>query len=86
MPFIPCTDMNSLHWTKPMHFVFCRPLEDRRKLLTQNVTEIPNHIQLSEMHLVKKRGDLSHLIARAITEGLEGLVLKDARVSLLRNI
>ncbi|XP_065178433.1 DNA ligase 3-like [Sycon ciliatum] len=56
-----------------------KTLQERRQLLSKNVTEIKNHIQLSEMHLVKKRGDLSHLIARAINEGLEGLVLKDTQ-------
>ena len=54
-----------------------RPLKTRRKILEENLDEIPNRIMLSESKFVTKTRQLSGLIANVIQEGLEGLVLKD---------
>ncbi|XP_072174612.1 DNA ligase 3-like, partial [Diadema setosum] len=56
-----------------------RPLKERRKILVENLKEIPNRIMLSESKFVTKPGQLSGLIADVIREGLEGLVLKDIK-------
>ncbi|XP_027053351.1 DNA ligase 3-like isoform X1 [Pocillopora damicornis] len=54
-----------------------KSMTERRKVLEQNVTVIPNKIMLSEMNFLKTEKELSKLMTRAIKEGLEGLVLKD---------
>ncbi|XP_036195290.1 DNA ligase 3 isoform X4 [Myotis myotis] len=56
-----------------------RPLCERRKFLHDNMVEIPNRIMFSEMKQVSKASDLVDMINRVIREGLEGLVLKDAK-------
>ncbi|OWK14031.1 hypothetical protein Celaphus_00000708 [Cervus elaphus hippelaphus] len=63
-----------------------RPLCERRKLLHDNMVEIPNRIMFSEMKQVtpfsvlpQKASDLVDMINRVIREGLEGLVLKDVK-------
>ncbi|CAI9162631.1 unnamed protein product [Rangifer tarandus platyrhynchus] len=56
-----------------------RPLCERRKLLHDNMVEIPNRIMFSEMKQVTKASDLVDMINRVIQEGLEGLVLKDVK-------
>ncbi|KAM7066982.1 DNA ligase 3 isoform 3-T3 [Molossus nigricans] len=56
-----------------------RPLCERRKFLHDNMVEIPNRIMFSEMKQVTKASDLVDMINRVIREGLEGLVLKDAK-------
>ncbi|KAI5931505.1 DNA ligase 3 [Manis javanica] len=56
-----------------------RPLCERRKLLHDNMVEIPNRIMFSEMKQVKRAADLAGMINRVIREGLEGLVLKDVK-------
>ncbi|PIK55364.1 putative DNA ligase 3-like [Apostichopus japonicus] len=54
-----------------------KPLKERRKVLEQNMTPIPNRIMFSEMEFIKEADDLSAMIRNVIKEGLEGLVLKD---------
>lgn len=56
-----------------------KPIKERRAILEKNVTEIPNHIMLSEMTLVNEAGQLNSLIHHVIQQGLEGLVLKDVK-------
>ncbi|KAM5215805.1 DNA ligase 3 isoform 1-T1 [Hipposideros larvatus] len=56
-----------------------RPLCERRKFLHDNMVEIPNRIMFSEMKRVSRASDLVDMINRVIREGLEGLVLKDAK-------
>eukprot|EP00057_Strongylocentrotus_purpuratus_P017005 XP_011671479.1 PREDICTED: DNA ligase 3 [Strongylocentrotus purpuratus] len=56
-----------------------KPLKTRRKILEENLDEIPNRIMLSESKFVTKTRQLSGLIADVIREGLEGLVLKDVQ-------
>uniref|UniRef100_A0A8D3E0W1 DNA ligase n=1 Tax=Scophthalmus maximus TaxID=52904 RepID=A0A8D3E0W1_SCOMX len=58
-----------------------RPLSERRKFLHDNMVEVPNRILFSEMKHVTRAGDLADMITRVIREGLEGLVLKDVKVS-----
>lgn len=53
------------------------PMQERRRILHENMTEIPNHIMFSEMEEVHKAADLAAMITKVLKEGLEGLVLKD---------
>ncbi|KAK7093638.1 hypothetical protein V1264_007347 [Littorina saxatilis] len=53
------------------------PLKERRKILEKNMTTVEHHIQLSEVHVIKKGEDLQKLMMKVFDEGLEGLVLKD---------
>ncbi|EDO37995.1 predicted protein [Nematostella vectensis] len=57
--------------------VMRKSMTERRKILEENVTVIPNRIMLSETTFVKDEKKLSQLMARAMRDGLEGLVLKD---------
>ena len=57
-----------------------RPLDERRQILEQNMTEIPGRIMFSDQKTVKKSSDLREMILNVIQEGLEGLVLKDSKV------
>ena len=67
--------------------LFCLPLcvlrsmEERRRVLEKNVTPIKSRIMLSEQTLVTKPEQLQDLMATAIKQGLEGLVLKDLKVA-----
>uniref|UniRef100_A0A673HCD8 DNA ligase n=1 Tax=Sinocyclocheilus rhinocerous TaxID=307959 RepID=A0A673HCD8_9TELE len=56
-----------------------KPLCERRKLLHDNMVEVPNRILFSEMKHVTRAADLAEIITRVIREGLEGLVLKDIK-------
>ncbi|XP_026068153.1 DNA ligase 3 [Carassius auratus] len=56
-----------------------KPLCERRKLLHDNMVEVPNRILFSEMKHVTRAADLAEMITRVIREGLEGLVLKDIK-------
>uniref|UniRef100_A0A7N6FGS5 DNA ligase n=1 Tax=Anabas testudineus TaxID=64144 RepID=A0A7N6FGS5_ANATE len=58
-----------------------RPLCERRKFLHDNMVEVPNRILFSEMKHVTRAANLAEMITRVIREGLEGLVLKDIKVS-----
>jgi DNA ligase-3 len=55
------------------------PLAERRRLLVENMEEIPGRIMLSEQHLFKKPAALRELMMNVIEEGLEGLVCKDTQ-------
>jgi len=57
-----------------------KSMKERRQILEANVTVIPNKIMLSETNFLKTEKELSKLMTRAMTEGLEGLVLKDVNV------
>ncbi|XP_066998316.2 DNA ligase 3 isoform X2 [Anabrus simplex] len=54
-----------------------KPLKERRDILHEVMTEIPNHIMFSEMEEVHKSKDLEAMITKVFKLGLEGLVLKD---------
>ncbi|KAG5892484.1 hypothetical protein JTB14_015394 [Gonioctena quinquepunctata] len=54
-----------------------KPIKCRKKILQENMIEIPNHIVFSEMEEIHKPADLSRMIAKVLKLGLEGLVLKD---------
>jgi DNA ligase 3 len=53
-----------------------KSLVERRRILEQNVTVIPNRIELSEKYDINDEDDLEELMTRCIRQGLEGLVLK----------
>ncbi|XP_018353062.1 PREDICTED: DNA ligase 3 [Trachymyrmex septentrionalis] len=50
---------------------------ERRNILKDRMTEIPNRIMLSEVHEVHDPQDLAGRIVHVLKLGLEGLVLKD---------
>ncbi|XP_076168075.1 DNA ligase 3 [Ptiloglossa arizonensis] len=50
---------------------------ERRKILKERMTEIPNRIMLSEVQEVHDPRDLAEMIAKVFKMGLEGLVLKN---------
>ncbi|XP_043252498.1 DNA ligase 3 [Colletes gigas] len=50
---------------------------ERRRILMERMTEIPNRIKLSEVQEVHNPQDLAEMIAKVFKLGLEGLVLKD---------
>jgi DNA ligase-3 len=56
-----------------------RPIKERRKVLMESMTEIPNRIMFSEVQHIKHKdvNALTDLLTKVFTEGLEGLVLKD---------
>ncbi|XP_013192403.2 DNA ligase 3 [Amyelois transitella] len=53
------------------------PIRKRRQLLEEHMTEVKNHVMLSEQKLIRKPADLAKMIAEVLQLGLEGLVLKD---------
>lgn len=53
------------------------PLRKRREILQANMTPIENHVVFSEKHVIANRTQLQELIADVLSQGLEGLVLKD---------
>ncbi|XP_076393714.1 DNA ligase 3 isoform X2 [Megachile rotundata] len=54
-----------------------KSMMERRKILEERMTEIPNRIMLSEVQEVRRPQDLAKMIAKVLSMGLEGLVLKD---------
>ncbi|XP_032688093.1 DNA ligase 3 isoform X2 [Odontomachus brunneus] len=54
-----------------------KPMSERRRILKDRMTEIPNRIMLSEVHEVHDPQDLAKMIIKVLKLGLEGLVLKD---------
>ncbi|XP_053605193.1 DNA ligase 3 [Plodia interpunctella] len=53
------------------------PIRKRRELLEDHMSEVKNHVMLSEQKLIRKPADLAKMIAEVLQLGLEGLVLKD---------
>lgn len=53
-----------------------KTMKERREILENNLTEIPNRIKLSEIQEINKPKDLAEMIAKVLKLGLEGLVLK----------
>ena len=66
-----------------MHFngenLMDKPIKERRKLLEKNMVETGNFVKLSELTEIKKKSDLTRMIKTVLEQGLEGLVLKDAK-------
>ncbi|GAB6028919.1 DNA ligase 3 [Chamberlinius hualienensis] len=56
-----------------------RPLKERKRILKENMKEIPNRVKLSEMKHITKADDLKDMIMDVLRKGLEGLVLKDVK-------
>lgn len=54
-----------------------KPIKYRKNVLKNVMTPIRNHIVFSEMEEIYQPDDLSAMIAKVLTLGLEGLVLKD---------
>jgi DNA ligase 3 len=53
-----------------------KTMKERRKFLEDNLTEIKNHVQLSEYKLLKTKNELVEMTKDVLKKGLEGLVLK----------
>ncbi|XP_018321906.1 DNA ligase 3 [Agrilus planipennis] len=56
-----------------------KPLEHRKKILKEVMTEIPNHVMFSKMEIIHKPTELAAMISKVLKMGLEGLVLKDLK-------
>ncbi|XP_066922731.1 DNA ligase 3-like [Clytia hemisphaerica] len=56
-----------------------RSVQERRKILQDNVTEIPGRIVHSEMKVVTKKQELQSMLKKCFAQNLEGLVLKDIK-------
>ncbi|XP_037523328.1 DNA ligase 3 [Rhipicephalus sanguineus] len=54
-----------------------RTLRERREILKANMTPIKNHVMFSEQHVITTREKLRDLINDVLSQGLEGLVLKN---------
>ncbi|XP_076632497.1 DNA ligase 3 [Colletes latitarsis] len=54
-----------------------KTMMERRRILKERMTEIPNRIKLSEVQEIHNPQDLAEMIAKVFKLGLEGLVLKD---------
>ncbi|KAK0171037.1 hypothetical protein PV328_008803 [Microctonus aethiopoides] len=54
-----------------------KTMAERREILKQRMTTIPNRVVLSEVQEVYNPKDLAEMIAKVLKMGLEGLVLKD---------
>ncbi|KAL1509486.1 hypothetical protein ABEB36_004211 [Hypothenemus hampei] len=54
-----------------------KPLMERKKILNENMKEVPNHIVFSEMREIDEPKKLVKMIVKVLKLGLEGLVLKD---------
>ncbi|KAK4882679.1 hypothetical protein RN001_005998 [Aquatica leii] len=56
-----------------------QPIDYRKKILKENMIEIPNRIVFSELEVIHKPKHLSKMITKVLEMGLEGLVLKDLK-------
>lgn len=56
-----------------------RPIDYRKKILSENMTEVKNHIVFSESKIVHKPSELREMMVKVFKLGLEGLVLKDLK-------
>ncbi|XP_069690726.1 DNA ligase 3 [Periplaneta americana] len=54
-----------------------KPIKERRRILEENMEEVPNRIMFSEMEEIHAPKDLANMITKVLKLGLEGLVLKD---------
>lgn len=54
-----------------------RTLRERREILKANMTPIKNHVMFSEQHVITTHEKLRDLINDVLSQGLEGLVLKN---------
>ncbi|EGD81001.1 ligase III [Salpingoeca rosetta] len=54
-----------------------KTLRERREFLESNVVEVEHEIMYSEKYHIKSQEELAGLMKRVMSEGLEGLVLKD---------
>lgn len=56
-----------------------KSIDYRKKILMENMTEIPHHILFSEIEEITNSKQLSDKISSVLASGLEGLVLKDRK-------
>ncbi|XP_039279547.1 DNA ligase 3 [Nilaparvata lugens] len=54
-----------------------KPLKERKRILRENMKEIPNRIVFSEMEEISEPKDLEKMMTKVFRLGLEGLVLKN---------
>ncbi|XP_012282561.1 DNA ligase 3 isoform X2 [Orussus abietinus] len=54
-----------------------KPMKERRRILMDRITEIPNRIMLSETREIQDPKHLTEFIVKVLKLGLEGLVLKN---------
>lgn len=54
-----------------------KPIKERKRILKENMKEIPNHIVFSEAEEIYDSKALEKMLTRVFKQGLEGLVLKD---------
>lgn len=54
-----------------------KPIKERKSLLERHMVEVGNNVKLSEMKHVTQKAQLSAMIKDVLSQGLEGLVLKD---------
>jgi len=55
-----------------------KPLRERRHLLESELVEVGNSVKLSDLSRVSKKSELAAQIKSVLSQGLEGLVIKDA--------
>ena len=56
-----------------------KSIEYRRQKLQEIMTEVGNYVKFSEAKIIKKKSDLEQMIKEVLSQGLEGLVLKDLK-------
>lgn len=54
-----------------------KPLQERRKIMQENIQTIPGRIMLTDQKLVTNVAELEDLFMESVRDNLEGLVLKD---------
>ncbi|CAB3374822.1 Hypothetical predicted protein [Cloeon dipterum] len=54
-----------------------KSISERREILKENMTEVPHRVVFSEAQEICHPSELEKMIAKVLSEGLEGLVLKD---------
>ena len=56
-----------------------QPIKDRRSKLQKIMVEVGNYVKFSEAKVIKQKLDLEKMIKEVLSQGLEGLVLKDLK-------
>lgn len=49
-----------------------KPIVERRKHLVDHMTEVDNHVKLSEVSVLDKKSELADMIKNVLKQGLEG--------------
>ena len=56
-----------------------KPIHYRRKKLQEIMKEVGNYVKFSEAKIIKQKSELEQMIKEVLSQGLEGLVLKDLK-------